>query len=68
MFYLSCRKAAEVLGTEDFKDVSRWLKMFVVDGLLIVTEQGGPSTNKATRYRWIAKGEATSKIGMVVCI
>lgn len=51
-FFLSCRKAASVLGTSDYKSVARWLQMLVADRLLGEVVKGGPHTNKATRYEW----------------
>lgn len=56
VFYLSCRKAANVLGTADHKAIARVMQMLVTDGVLIEVVKGGPATNKATRYRW--KGRA----------
>ena len=51
-FDLSCRKAASVLGTSDYKSVARWLQMLVADRLLIEVVKGGPHSNKASRYQW----------------
>ena len=51
-FFLSCRKAASVLGTSDYKSVARWLQMLVADRLLVEVSKGGPNTNKASRYAW----------------
>lgn len=51
-FFLSCRKAASVLGTSDYKSVARWLQMLVADRLLFELVKGGPHTNKASRYEW----------------
>lgn len=52
-FFLSCRKAASVLGTSDYKSVARWLQMLVADRLLVELVKGGPHTNKASRYRYL---------------
>lgn len=51
-FFLSCRKAAAVLETSDYKSVARWLQMLVADRLLVELVKGGPHNNKATRYEW----------------
>lgn len=51
-FFLSCRKAASVLGTSDYKSVARWLQMLVADRLLIEVVKGGPHSNRASRYEW----------------
>lgn len=52
VFYLSCRKAANALGTADHKAVARVLQMLVTDGVLTEAVKGGPHTNKASRYQW----------------
>ncbi len=57
-FFLSCRKAASVLGTSDYKSVARWLQMLVADRLLGEVVKGGPHNNKATRYEWKGRREA----------
>ena len=49
-FYLACRKAGEVIGTDHVK-ASRLLEMLVVDGVLVVEKKG--TKTKATRYRYI---------------
>ena len=51
-FFLSCRKAASVLGTLDYKSVARWLQMLVADRLLNEVVKGGPHSNRASRYEW----------------
>ena len=51
-FYLSCRKAAGVLGVIDHKLVNRTLRMLCLDGVLLVTKTGGPHNNLAHRYRY----------------
>lgn len=50
VFYLSCRKAAAVLGTTDFKLVARWLRLLCADGVLTEVTKG--TASRATRFRW----------------
>ncbi len=52
VFFLSCRKAASVLGMSDYKSVARWLRMLAADRLLEELVKGGPHSNKASRYKW----------------
>ena len=52
VMYLSCRRAADALGTTDHASVARLLKMLCTDGVLELVEPGGPHTNKASRYRY----------------
>jgi len=52
VFYLSCRKAANVFGTADHKAIARVLQMLVTDGVLIEVVKGGPHSNRASRYEW----------------
>lgn len=49
-FFLSCRKAAALIGHDSYKTVSRWLTGFKTLKLLEVARKGGPHSNKATRY------------------
>ena len=54
-FFVSCRKAAILVGHKSYKTVNRWLiglsKMN--NPLLKVTNRGGPHSNKANRYRYL---------------
>ena len=54
-FFISCRKAATLVGHKSYKTVNRWLiglsKMN--NPLLKVTNRGGPHSNKANRYRYL---------------
>lgn len=52
VFFLACRKAAAVLGVSNHMAVARSFQMLVADGVLIEVAKGGPTTNKASRYRW----------------
>ncbi|MDB5346473.1 MAG: Bifunctional primase/polymerase [Schlesneria sp.] len=58
VFFLSCRKAAEVMGITDHKLIARIFKMLCADGVLNETEHGGPHTNRASRYRYLRGGDA----------
>ncbi len=53
VFFLSCRKAASVLGIDDYKWANRCLKMLCVDRVLRLIEEGGPHNNKASRYIYL---------------
>lgn len=55
VFFLSCRKAAAVLGTVDHQSVARWLKLLCADRVIAEVEKGGPHNNRATRYRWTGR-------------
>ena len=52
-FYLSCRKAAEILGGVAFKQFSIRLKYLVRIGILRLVEKGGPKNYKASTYEYI---------------
>ena len=54
-FFLSCRKAAELIGHSGYKTVNRWLRGFELSKLLEVVRRGGPSSNKANRYRYLGQ-------------
>lgn len=54
-FYLSCRTAAKLLNTKDYKTVARWLKLLVVDGVLELVSAGNTSGRRASRYRYRAE-------------
>jgi hypothetical protein len=49
-FFLSCRKAGEVIGVSK-SDASRLLRMLVFDSVLEVVNAGSYGTNTATEYR-----------------
>jgi hypothetical protein len=61
VFFLSCRKAAKVIGMTDHTQAARMLKMITADQILMVTKPGGPDTNKATRYRYLPHGTGTNR-------
>ncbi|MDY7108772.1 MAG: bifunctional DNA primase/polymerase [Planctomycetota bacterium] len=52
-FYLSVRKAAEILG-RDLMTAHRRLNLLENDGILDAAEKGSPKTGKATRWRYTA--------------
>ena len=52
-FYLSCRKAAEILGGVAFNQFSIRLKYLVRIGILRLVEKGGPKNYKASTYEYI---------------
>lgn len=52
-FYLSCRKAAEVLKGVGFNRISVRLRYLVRLGLLRIVEKGGPKSYKASTYEYI---------------
>ena len=54
-FFLSCRKAAELLGVKSYKTMNRRLIALEVDGIIKVVCRGGPNTNKANRYRYLGE-------------
>ncbi len=53
-FFLSSRKAGEVLGI-DFRTANRWLIMLAADGWIELVVRGGGASNarKANRYRYL---------------
>lgn len=55
-FYLSCRKAAELISddqhTVDHKTANRWLTMLTKEELLHIAEIGQQGGKRATRYRY----------------
>ncbi len=53
IFFLSCRKAASVLGGDDYKLANRHLNMLEADRVLQLKERGGPHNNKSNRYRYL---------------
>ena len=54
-FFLSCRKAAELLEVKSYKTMNRRLIALEVDGIIKVVCRGGPKTNKANRYRYLGE-------------
>ena len=54
-FFISCRKAATLVGHKSYTTVNRWLTGFskMNNPLLKVTNRGGPHNNKANRYRYL---------------
>ena len=55
--YLSCRTVARLLAQPTHTTAANWLRGLVAAGVLKVVEQGGPATNKATRFRYLPKLE-----------
>jgi hypothetical protein len=53
-FFLSCRKVQTLMGLSTHQIAARRLRGLVKCGVLEVVEQGGPKTNKATRYRYVS--------------
>ena len=55
-FYLSCRTASRLLGV-DHNTAARWLRLLVIDGILLEVSKGGKArtARKASRYRYIAR-------------
>jgi hypothetical protein len=58
-FYLSSRKAAELLGHPVHTTAAGWLRGFVAMGLLEVVELG--RMHRATRYRWRANKQQVER-------
>ncbi len=52
-FFLSTRKAAELVGL-DVRSAHRRLNLLEVDGVLKTEEKGSATTQKATRWRYVA--------------
>jgi hypothetical protein len=52
-FFLSCRTVQRLFNLESHARAAAWLKGLTQDGILKVIKQGGPDTNKATRYRYL---------------
>ena len=52
-FYLSCRKAGELIGT-DYKTAWEYLWLLKEDGILAAVTVGSYVTKKATRWRYLA--------------
>jgi len=50
VFFLSCRKAAQVMGLDNHVTANRWLSLLRDDGLLIEVEKG--KLGRASRWRW----------------
>jgi hypothetical protein len=53
-FYLACRSAAEVAGT-DYQTVNRWINMLLADGVLKLVEKGTQGSGKASRFRYVGE-------------
>lgn len=51
-FFLSCRKAGELVGVGHIQ-ANRWLRLMVQDGLLREVVKGTARTNLASRYRYL---------------
>ena len=47
-FYLSCRKAGQLIGV-DHDTASRWLRVLVVDGILVPAWKGRPGNPRAAQ-------------------
>jgi hypothetical protein len=54
VFFLSCRHVQKLFGLNHANVGARWLRGLVRFGVLEEIEKGGPHTNKATRYRYVA--------------
>ncbi len=54
VFFLSCRKAQEVLGLSSFIATSRWLRLLVRLGILQIEAE--ETKYRARRYRYISRG------------
>jgi hypothetical protein len=52
-FYLSCRRAAEVMGT-DRTAAHQTLNMLCADGVLELVSKGNARTKRASEYRYVA--------------
>jgi AraC-like DNA-binding protein len=52
-FYLSCRTVARLFHHETHTTAARWLRGLRHSKIIRVTEQGGPETNKASRYKYL---------------
>jgi hypothetical protein len=50
-FWLACRDAGRELGVSH-RRAARWLWRLRFDGVIAATEEGGPWSMKATRYRF----------------
>jgi hypothetical protein len=57
-FYLSCRKAAELLNVSHVH-AARFLNLLVREKLMSVIESGSAKTNRASRYQFAAKPKQT---------
>ena len=51
-FFLSCRKAAAVLGVESFTTTAEWLRSMVDVGILVLVSKG--LGVKSSRYRYVS--------------
>ena len=51
-FFLSCRKAGEVLGVSR-TTISRWLFLLLEEGLLELVRKGSAKSGQASRYRYL---------------
>ena len=51
-FFLSCRKAGELIDSE-YQRANRWLRAFEEEGLLEVVHRGVQGGRKANRYRYL---------------
>lgn len=60
-FFLSCRKAAEVLNVKNAKGLPdhvktwRWLFLLTEEGILNEVEKGDLRKRRASRYRYLAE-------------
>jgi len=52
-FFLSCRKAADIIQDVTYKTLSVRLKYLVRIGILRLVEKGGPKNYKASTYKYI---------------
>jgi hypothetical protein len=54
VFFLSCRKAQELLGIPGYGTANKWLRLLERIGILKIHERGSPKTNKANRYTYVS--------------
>ena len=53
VFFLAGRTVAKLLGHPTHTTAALWLRGLVAAGILKIVEQGSPTTNKATRFRYL---------------
>ncbi len=52
-FFLSCRKADELIGLADFSRAAKWLRGLCHDGVLALVKAGDRATGYASSYRYL---------------
>jgi hypothetical protein len=53
-FFLATRTVQRLFNHDSHTTAALWLKGLCRTGILAVVEKGGPDTNRATRYRYVA--------------